>query len=232
MGSYHSKPASMNLYHNTECLIFGYLRQIESEFNTDLPEDVQRSICDYAMTYSLLGIGRNEDGNGHGVLSLGEKRNLTEWTQLCEIENVISNMNNIYANRQSLIIINESHELYISGIISCIKMDDYYGLTRSVDLLTLFTLPTLNDKPILASHGSDCYHTFIYTQNGHLYANGSNYEAEFPNKSQDCYDDIEYYTLCPIPRFWRQDDGYICIVFSQILLADIFVFSTLTLCYT
>ena len=186
-----------------QLIAFGYCRNIETKFKIDIPIIFKNIISKYSRKYIIIGIGVNENGE----FSIGRKMKLTEWTKLVQLENITCNMSNIYANHESLMVIDDRSRLHVAG------RNDYYqlGIKTGAGEYFVYNFRELkfgyydnnDNRNIITSCGHDngC-HSFIYmVNNNSLYGNGNNYFGQLANAPKDATDSI-LHILKLIPRFW------------------------------
>ena len=145
-------------------LLCGYLREMEKLIKLIIPTVILEGIDLYCLTYNLYGIGNSPCGE------LGISKTFKRYTNLPDIEELISTPNNIYLHGTSTSIIDYKNELYRSGLNDCHQL--------AIENLNMFNTYKFNKvtgydgKVDFVSSGNARRRTFIYTSNGTLYASG------------------------------------------------------------
>ena len=148
-----------------ERLLAGYFRMIESILDQDIPNEIVQIIILYQRMLLIFGIG---PGSVFGGVSL------EKYTQMRQLEELQCDINNICKNNRAIMMITANGELYAMG--------HNLGFRLGAELEDHIPLTKLKDNVKLVSNGSENdNHTFIYTQDHKLYANGYNYDGYLAN---------------------------------------------------
>ena len=181
-----------------EVATFGYCRNVEKSFKINIPIIFKTIISKYCKKYIIIGIGYNN----YGSLSIGQTIHPKKWTKLIDLENITTNISNIYPNQNALMVIDHKNQLYLSGFNGYNKL----GIDENQAYIHNFRQFTSEYKINFVCRGnSNHLHTFIYLINQSLYANGNNEYGNFGNNKQDNNWGIRH-ILTPIPRFWKNTE--------------------------
>ena len=165
-----------------DLLLDGYFRRMEKILDLKFPKDIVYLIKTYHLKWMIFGIG----SNSYGQFGLGENtkyRQLEKFTKLKELQNLVSNINNIYPNSKSLSIITNNGDVYAAGDNSyrrlAIISSDKYSTIKE------FSQIHIHKRIKLISHGTtNERHTFILTENNQLYASGCNFSGVFGDETE------------------------------------------------
>ena len=111
----------------------------------------------------------NEILNDSGQLALGHTKDIVTWTELNDLEDIASSLDDIYASGMRIMIITSNSQIYATG-------NNKYGSIglKELDNISKITKLELNGiKPkLISSIGSA--HSFIVSVDNKLYVNGKN----------------------------------------------------------
>ena len=152
-----------------ELLLAGYFRRIEEILNSDIPKEIRKIIILYQKMLCIFGIG------SPGSMFGSQEKELKQFTLLTNFQSLLPNVNTIFRNNKSFMVITQNNDLYAAGKNSYYRL----GLQQDSDL-NKFT--KIMDNVKLTSTGCENdTHTFIYTLDHKLYASGNNYSGNFGN---------------------------------------------------
>ena len=196
----------MNCAKRNELLSFGYCREIESKlYHQSVSNDIKQLI--------MLWIGSR-----YNIITCGDYKDVFEY--FAELEEILTDTNNLYINHKNLFVIDQqNHDIYAKGMNKLFQLgikhnvdgssrNTYTSGGRDSELYGVdsFTkVPIEDENIILASRGTyNQHHTFFYTNNDKLYANGNNEYGQFGNGSQSTNSDS--FVLLPISLSFKNDN--------------------------
>lgn len=162
-------------------LIYGYKRQIEKNLNIIIANGIFGIIKIYYPIFNVFAIGRNDSGQ----FGLGHRRMLNKFKLLPTFSALISNVNNIYCNKERFFIKTLDNELFgcgtnILGQCGLSLSQRRYTRFKQLDIPTNDTSSQSNDDNIIISCGVFNRHTFISITDK-LYGCGTNSSGAFGN---------------------------------------------------
>ena len=170
-----------------------------------IPKDIKLLLSRFIIDYKVIGIGENYRGQlsitkGYQFLEYFHDTMLNGWTSLGNLQKILFDVNKIYVNSYSLMVIDEYDQLHVSGSNQVNRL----GIFNSdVDSM----IPRLrkiisSTKWALGSQGlNNSQHTFVYSADNELYASGINGDGQFGNGKRSLR--VHTATLSPIARFWK-----------------------------
>eukprot|EP01084_Bolivina_argentea_P008605 16108_1 len=193
------------MHETRKLLTYGFCRESGLEISLDIPNDIKHLVLLYNTKYHIIACGQN-----YGALSL-DKPLSNKFTELVELENIMTNFYNININYRSMMVIDEFHNIYVVGCNNWDRLGTKngtdWGMDKSIDH---FEKIKFNEQAILTSKGiSNSIHTFIYTSSDKLYGNGSNYDGRLGNGIKELDEARASIKLLPIPKFWNNNETII-----------------------
>eukprot|EP01084_Bolivina_argentea_P194524 333768_1 len=155
--------------------VSGYIHGCEKTFRFHIPQTIGQIISYYLVKYFIYGVGYNQNG----AMGFGNKHRVQHWTQLLHIEHLVKDINDCYINTKNIMLITSNKQIYVAGdnTLGMLGINDQ----QQTEILSFTKLSTnICIEPKLISSLS-IKHSFIYTMNNKLYANGSNLAGNLGN---------------------------------------------------
>ena len=88
-----------------------FIRFIQKSLNKIIPNKIQLIIAKYLINYLIFAVGGNQDGE----FGLDHQKKVDTWTQLIDLEDLVSSVNDLYVSGSNIMVITSNAQLYVAG---------------------------------------------------------------------------------------------------------------------